>query len=102
MPDGSAVAPGQRVDKRWAMENTGDCDWGPDYRLVPLADNPLAGGAKAALYPARAGARAVWSVEFEAPEEPGEYIGQWVAVNPAGESFGSPVFTLIVVEEGAG
>lgn len=100
VPDGSLVAPGQVVDKRWEMENTGSCHWGPDYRLVPLGDNPLAAESEQALFPARAGARALWRVEFEAPEEPGEYIGQWVAVNPAGQSFGSPVFTVIIVEEG--
>lgn len=102
VPDGSKVAPGQWVDKRWAMENTGTCDWGPGYRLVPLGDNPMAGEREWALFPARSGAKAIWQVQFEAPSEPGDYIGEWGAVNPVGESFGTPVFTLIVVEEGGG
>ena len=98
VPDGTLVEPGQLVDKRWAVINSGTCDWGPDYRLRPIAGNPLVGGRAEALFPARAGEEAIWRVTFEAPAEPGEYIGQWQAFDPAGTPFGDTVFLVLEVE----
>jgi hypothetical protein len=43
----------------------------------------------------------MWRVSFTAPDEPGEYLGQWQAANPEGQVFGDAVFLLIVVEEPA-
>jgi hypothetical protein len=97
VPDGTTVAPGEQVDKRWSMRNTGTCDWGPGYRLSPLGTNALAEEGEVALYPARAGAEAIWRVTFAAPREEGEYLGQWQAVSPQGEAFGEAVFALIEV-----
>lgn len=101
VPDGTVVEPGESVDKRWSVRNTGTCDWGPGYRLVPLGENPLAGVGEVALYPAKAGAEAIWRVTFEAPAEAGEYLGQWQAASPSGGRFGESVFSLLVVAEEA-
>jgi len=98
VPDGTSVAPGERLDKRWAVQNSGSCDWGPGYRLVQLDSGSLGGRQEAALYPARAGENAVWQVELVAPEEPGEYLASWQARAPNGELFGEQVFVLIEVQ----
>ncbi|MFP3854001.1 MAG: NBR1-Ig-like domain-containing protein [Anaerolineales bacterium] len=98
LPDGSQVAPGGTIDKRWSVENSGSCDWGVGYRLIPQEGNPLVRSRETALYPARAGATAIWRVTFQAPEEPGEYIGSWQAYTPKGQPFGDPVFVLIEVD----
>jgi hypothetical protein len=98
LPDGAVVSPGERLDKRWAVRNSGSCDWGPGYRLVRLDRGELVGGELLALYPARAGQIAVWQVELLAPEQPGEYLASWQARAPDGEFFGDPVFVLVEVQ----
>ena len=98
LPDGSKVAPGAVLDKRWAVQNSGTCDWGPDYRLVRLGEANLGGPAEIALYPARAASPATWQVVLQAPGQPGEYRGRWQARAPDGTLFGDEVFIVVVVE----
>jgi hypothetical protein len=98
VPDGTSVSPGERLDKRWAVQTSGSCDWGPGYRLVQLDSGSLVGRHESALYPARAGENAVWQVELIAPQEPGEYLASWQARDPSGELFGEQVFVLIEVQ----
>jgi hypothetical protein len=97
VPDGSVASPGEQLDKRWAVLNSGSCDWGPEYRLVRVDSGDLAAPDELALYPARAGQTAVWQVEVVAPDEPGDYIASWQARAPDGEFFGEQVFILIEV-----
>lgn len=97
--DGTIVIPGERIDKRWSVQNSGTCDWGAGYSLVRLGDDPFLGEDEIALYPARAGSSAVWQVILEAPDEPGDYLSHWQAQNPQGYLFGDSVFLLVVVEE---
>src|SRR3990170_5174182 len=33
IPDGSVVAPEERLDKRWQVENNGTCNWDSSYGL---------------------------------------------------------------------
>ena len=98
IPDGSVFAPGAILDKRWSVQNSGSCDWGPGYHLVRLGADPLSGMDELALYPARAGTAAVWQVVLEAPLEPGDYLSRWQARTPTGSLFGDEVFLLISVE----
>jgi hypothetical protein len=97
VPDGTVVSPGDRLDKRWAVQNSGSCDWGAEYRLVRVDSGDLVGPEALALYPARAGQSAVWQVELVAPQESGEYLASWQARAPDGEFFGEQVFVLIEV-----
>jgi hypothetical protein len=97
LPDGSQVAPGDRLVKQWSVQNTGSCDWGPAYRLMPILPNPLSDDSPVALYPARAGTQAVWQVSLQAPNTPGEVIGRWQAQNPDGTAFGQEVYVVLVV-----
>lgn len=97
VPDGMVVPPGAAIDKRWEVLNSGTCDWGPGYRLVRLGADPLEGPGEIALYPARAGAAAVWQVLLTAPSAPGEVISRWQARSPDGRLFGEEVYLMIVV-----
>ncbi len=97
LPDGSPAAPGDGLSKQWSVQNTGTCDWGPDYRLVPILPNPLADGNPVALYPARAGIQAIWQVSIHVPESEGEVIGRWQAQNPDGVAFGQEVYVVLEV-----
>jgi hypothetical protein len=99
VPDGTEVLPGEAIDKRWSVSNTGTCHWGPDYRLVQVGSSGIVGPLESALFPARAGATAIWEVALVAPSEPGEYLARWQARAPDGTLFGDEVFVLILVAE---
>lgn len=97
VPDGTRVEPGEVLDKRWSVINTGSCDWGPGYRLVRLSGDAFGGPDEIALYPARAGTNAVWQVILEAPTASGEFRSRWQARAPDGSLFGEDVFLDVVV-----
>jgi hypothetical protein len=98
IPDGTSVAPDSTLDKRWEVENNGNCNWGKEYRIRLVAGPELGTQKEQALYPARSGSRAVLRIVFKAPIEPGTYRSAWQAFNPAGEPFGDPFFIEIKVE----
>jgi hypothetical protein len=99
IPDGENVSPGQQIDKRWSVQNTGTCDWGPDYRLVRISRDAFTGPDEFALYPARAGTDAVWQILLEAPQFLGEHSSRWQAQAPDGSRFGDDVFVDVVVSQ---
>ncbi len=98
IPDGTIVAPDSTLDKRWEVENNGNCNWAQDYRVRLIAGTELGAQKEQALYPARSGSRAVIRMVFKAPPEPGTYRSAWQAFNPQGEPFGDPFFIEIQVE----
>ena len=97
IPDGMQLLPGQLIVKKWSVTNTGSCDWGADYRLSLISGDALGAPSAVALYPARAGAGAVWEIPMVAPQNPGNYLGKWQARDPAGNLFGAVVFIKIEV-----
>ena len=101
LPDASSAVPGSQLTKQWSVQNTGTCDWGPDYRLVAILPNPLAGKEPIALYPAKAGTQAVWQVTVNVPDMEGEVIGRWQAQNPDGTAFGQEVYVVLEVSQPA-
>jgi hypothetical protein len=98
VPDGTVVGPGDEVDKRWSVQNSGTCDWGEGYRLVPLDKGVFAGPEQVALFPARIGESATLQVVLQAPAEPGAYTSRWQAESALGELFGEVVYLLVIVE----
>lgn len=98
-PDGEIVAPGQTIDKRWSVQNSGSCNWGTGYRLIHLGQDEFVAPEAVTLYPARADTNAVWQVDLKAPSETGQYISQWQAQAPDGTMFGDVVYILISVEK---
>lgn len=98
LPDGSVVKPGDRLDKRWLVENNGSCNWDEHYRLKFTSGAELSAPMDQALYPARSGAKATIRILFTAPSESGTYQSAWQAYNPQGQAFGDPVFIQVVVD----
>ena len=98
IPDGTVVGPDSTLDKRWEVENSGNCNWDSTYRVRLIAGSEMGAQPEQALYPARSGSRAVIRIVFKAPSEPGAYRSAWQAYNPQGEPFGDPFFIDIVVE----
>jgi hypothetical protein len=97
IPDGQRVEVGEVLDKRWAVLNSGTCDWSAGYRLVRIDEGLIEAEQELALYPARAGETGVWSIQLIAPRQTGEQIASWQAQAPDGSFFGDPVFVLIEV-----
>jgi hypothetical protein len=98
IPDGSVVAPDSTLDKRWEVQNTGDCNWNADYHIRLIAGPDLNAQKEQALYPARAGSHAVIRFVFKAPLQPGSYRSAWQAFDPNGEPFGDAFFIDIKVQ----
>ena len=97
IPDQTIVTGGENLDKRWAIQNSGSCDWGPDYRLTRVGIDSFGSVDEIALFPARAGSAAVWQLQLTAPVQPGEHISIWQARSPQGALFGEQVYLWVVV-----
>lgn len=97
IPDGTVVQPGDKLDKRWLVENSGSCNWNRDYSLVLISGPDMGAPREQALYPARSGSTAVIRIIYAAPDEPGTYRSAWQARDARGELFGDPVFIEVVV-----
>jgi len=98
IPDGTLVSPGSVIDKRWNVENNGNCNWDERFSLKLVAGSEMGAPVQQALYPARSGTQATVRILFTAPPEPGTYRSAWQAFSPEGELFGDPIFIEVVVE----
>ncbi|MGW8142993.1 MAG: NBR1-Ig-like domain-containing protein [Anaerolineales bacterium] len=98
IPDGTLVAQGEILDKRWLVENTGSCNWDDRFSLRLIAGSGMTENPEYALYPARSGTRADLRILFTAPQELGVHRSAWQAFDPQGEIFGDPIFIEVVVE----
>lgn len=99
IPDGTEVAAGSTMDKRWEVKNSGTCNWGEGYTLRLIAGSEMGIGKDQALPPARSGSQIIVRIVFTAPAETGPQRSAWQAFNPQGQPFGDPFFIEIDVEE---
>lgn len=100
IPDGVVVHPGEHLDKRWLVQNSGSCNWDDRYRLRSITKTDLNVPPELALYPARSGAKVILRVQLTAPTDPGSYQNTWQAYDPQGVPFGDPLNIQIVVNSG--
>jgi hypothetical protein len=97
IPDGTQVSPGERLDKRWLVQNAGTCNWDERYQIRLEAGPNMGVPATQALFPARSGLELIIRMNFIAPDEPGTFRSAWQAYDPDGLSFGDPFFVEIEV-----
>jgi hypothetical protein len=97
IPDGTIAAPGETLDKRWRVQNSGSCNWEFNYSVILIGGLDMGAPAEQALFPARSGTEVVIRMIFTAPTEPGTYSSAWQARDPTGNLFGDPFFIAIVV-----
>ena len=97
IPDGTKVSPGQRLDKRWLVQNAGTCNWDSRYEIRLEAGPTMGVPAVQAIAPARSGLEVIIRMIFIAPEEPGTYRSAWQAYDPDDQPFGDPFFIEIEV-----
>jgi hypothetical protein len=98
IPDGTIVREGERVDKRWLVQNSGSCNWDSRYRLKSNADMGISIPTELALYPARSGSTANIRIFLKAPSSAGTYQAKWQAYDPSGIPFGDRLTLRIVVD----
>ena len=99
IPDGSKVAPGEQLDKRWLLENSGTCNWNESYSLQLIAGSNMGANPVQKLFPARSGTEFQVRIVFTAPQEKGIYRSAWQAFDPNGNPFGDPFYIEIVVTD---
>ncbi len=99
IPDGTIVSPGQEIDKRWLISNSGSCNWNVEYRLLMIAGADFGLHSEQSLYPARSNTEAIIQLLFTAPVENGTYSSAWQAFSPQGEPFGDTFFIQIIVSD---
>ncbi|MBI2757943.1 MAG: hypothetical protein HYX49_04615 [Chloroflexi bacterium] len=97
IPDDTAVAPGQTIDKQWLVTNSGSCNWDARYRLKLITGDAMSASTEQALYPARAGSQATLRIIFTAPSDAGTYRSAWQAFGPNNEAFGDVIYIQINV-----
>ena len=97
LPDGTQVSPGERLDKRWLVQNAGTCNWDARYQIRLEAGSNMGVPAVQALFPARSGLEVTIRMNFIAPDEPGIYRSAWQAYDPEELPFGDPFFIEIEV-----
>ena len=101
IPDGTLVDPGEKLDKRWAVQNNGSCNWDERYRVKLIAGPGMGVPVQQALIPALSGTEVVIRMIFIAPDEVGNYRSAWQAYDPQDNPFGDLFFIDIVVSETA-
>ena len=97
VPDGTVFEPGAAIDKRWQVQNTGECAWGPNFRIVLVEGDPLGAPTEVALFPALPGREGLVRALMVAPSAPGDYSGTWSAQDPQGNLFGNKMWVRIAV-----
>jgi Ig-like domain-containing protein len=96
IPDNTSITYGATIDKQWLVQNSGTCNWNGEYRLRHIGGAALGAPEEIALYPARSGTQATIQITFTAPFTDGEYESAWQAFDPAGLSFGDPIYMRII------
>jgi len=99
IPDGTTMTPGQDFIKTWRVKNSGSCTWGAGYELVYAGyADPMAGQFQPLEEVVQPGQEVELSVQFQAPDEAGEYVSAWQMSNPAGQPFLEIIFVKIIVQ----
>jgi hypothetical protein len=99
IPDNTVMTPGQDFIKTWRVKNNGSCPWGAGYELVYAGyANPMSGQFQPLTEVVQPAQEVEVSVQFQAPDEAGEYLSAWQMSNPAGVTFPKIIFVKIIVQ----
>jgi hypothetical protein len=95
-PAAEIIAPQSEFSASWTLENSGDCTWSRDYRLL-FVDGERMGGARSmrlqrAVEP---GESITLALDLTAPAGVQSYSGSWRLRNEEGDTFG-PVLTVAI------
>jgi hypothetical protein len=102
-PDGTIYKPGTKFLKTWHIQNNSDCTWTKSYKIVFWKGDQM-GGFYNYNFPQNLppGQSADVTIELAAPDNAGNYRGEWMLQTPDGQNFGmgqysTPFWTAITV-----
>lgn len=101
VPDFTQIVAGATIDKRWAIRNTGTCEWTREYRVVFVEGMAMNATQEQALYPAKINTEAIVQMTMLAPNTAGDYAGKWQLRDAKGKNFGEVLFIKIKVVTGS-
>lgn len=95
---GTVMNPGTAFTKTWQVANTGTCDWLYLYELVFVSGDRMGGNSKRLSTKVPPKEWRQFSVDMDAPSDPGKYTGYWRLSDGAGHTFGATLVVSIVVK----
>jgi hypothetical protein len=97
VPDGTEMQPGQDFDKVWRIHNIGTCTWDSSYRVAFVDGYSMGGDEEHVQGSVPYGASYDMTIDQEAPDAPGTYVGVWEMRNGDNVAFGERLWVEIVV-----
>lgn len=97
IPAGTVVNPGEKFTKTWKVANSGTCDWLYGYTIVFVSGSQLVDDPVRLSKKIEPGKWTQISMNINAPDDPGTYVGYWKLSDGAGHAFGSLLEVSIVV-----
>ena len=95
------VDPGEAFQKGWRIKNSGSCTWNSSYFIkYTHGSSPAAqmGGQLTSIKgTVNPGQTYDMYVDLVAPQEPGEYVGNWQMHNSANKPFGQTIWVAVEV-----
>lgn len=89
IPDQSYIEKGAKFSKTWRVQNSGDSTWTTAYKLVyDHGDRMSSPDSIPMPNEVKPGEVVDLTVEFIAPDTPGEYKSSWMLLNHRGKKFG--------------
>lgn len=102
IPDGTAIAAGEKFTKTWEIKNSGTCTWNKNYQIIFYGGERM--GAETAYAftteDIEPGESVAISIEMTAPSTNGTYYSYWIFRNDAGQNFfvdGGSIYAQIAV-----
>lgn len=104
--DQIVMEPGAAFVKSWTLQNSGECVWDQDYRLVFESGEAMTGNLELAFLTdkqtVQPGQEVTITINLTTPAKPGEYVGFWKLANADGQRFGltgaaDPIWVHLVV-----
>ncbi len=93
--DGTALAPGQTINKIWRVRNTGTCTW-EGYSFTFVSGDRM-GGSPIKVPTTPPGATVDLLVPMTADSTTGTHVGYWRLLNANGKYFGATMYVQINV-----
>lgn len=98
-PDGTVLRPNENFVRKWKVVNNGTCNWLFGFRLVPVsgyqfAEDPVSPSGNQLATPDE------WrefTVNGQAPDDPGTFTQYWRMSDGAGHLFGATLSISIIV-----
>ncbi len=99
IPDGTVLQPAQDFVKTWKVQNTGTCNWLPQYSLVLISGTDMDAGVTKIQKTVEVGSWSELSVNITSPNKEGTYTSYWRLADTSGTLFGSTLAVVIEVKK---